>query len=35
VHFELQSGERRLLVENERGLRFHFASDGDAVTPAP
>lgn len=35
VHLELQSAERRLLVENEHGQRFHVAIDGYAVTPAP
>ncbi len=35
VHLELQAAERRLLVENEHGKRFHVAIDGYAVTPAP
>jgi hypothetical protein len=34
VHLELQAAERRLLVENEHGQRFHVALDGYAVTPA-
>jgi len=35
VRLELQAAERRLLIENERGKRFHMAIDGHAVTPAP
>lgn len=35
VRLELQAAERRLLVENEHGKRFHVAIDGYAVTPAP
>lgn len=35
VRLELQAGERRLLVENERGNRFYVALDGYAVSPAP
>ncbi|MFL6628327.1 MAG: hypothetical protein ACJ8IK_06540 [Burkholderiaceae bacterium] len=34
VHLELQAAERRLLVENEHGQRYHVALDGYAVTPA-
>ena len=34
VHLELQAADRRLLVENEHGQRFHVAIDGYAVTPA-
>jgi hypothetical protein len=35
VRLEVQAAERRLLVENEHGKRFHVAVDGYAVTPAP
>jgi hypothetical protein len=34
VHLELQAAERRLLVENVHGQRYHVALDGYAVTPA-
>lgn len=35
VRLELQAAERRLLVENEHGRRYHVALDGYAVTTAP
>ncbi len=35
VRLELQAGENRLLVENERGGRFYVDLGSNAVTPAP
>lgn len=35
VRLELQSAQRRLLVENEHGKRYFVALDGYAVTAAP
>lgn len=35
VRMELQPGQRRLLIENEHGLRRFVDLDSHAVTPAP
>lgn len=35
TRLELQAAERRLLIENEHGKRFHVAIDGYAVSAAP
>jgi hypothetical protein len=33
ARLKLDAGYRRLLIESERGQRFHLAIDGRAVTP--
>jgi hypothetical protein len=34
ARLKLDAGNQRLLIESERGQRFHLAIDGRTVTPA-